>query len=145
MRQNFANPNQGAKTDEDFFTYQFPTFASIVAGGNQTQSIIIQADSDFLIEKLTYQADLAGVAQTDSTRPLPNATILITDTGSGRQLSNIAVPITAIFGTGQEPFILPRPKRISARSTIQAVIVSFEAAAVLTIRLSLIGRKIFAY
>ena len=145
MQRAFRNPNSGAQTDEDFFVYQFPTFSSITPGGNQTQSVIIQADSDFLIEKLTYQCDIAGAAQTDSNRVVPNATILITDTGSGRQLSNIAVPITALFGSGQEPFILPRPKRIAARSTIQAVVVSFEAVVVLTVRLSLIGKKIFAY
>lgn len=136
---------KGERFDEDFFIYEFPTFTSIAAGGNQTNNVIIQADSDFLIEKLTFQSDIAGATQNDSTRLVPNATVLITDTGSGRQLSSLAVPITAFFGTGQEPFILPKPKRIAARSTLQAIIVSFEAAVVLTIRLSLIGRKIFAY
>ena len=145
MPQQSRSQAMMQKFDEDFFVYQFPTFTSLAVGGNQTQSVIIQADSDFIIEKLTYQADLAGVAQNDSTRVIPNVTVLITDTGSGRQLSNIAVPITAIFGTGQEPFILPRPKRIAARSTIQAILVSFEAVSVPTIRLSLIGRKVFAY
>lgn len=139
------NPNSVAKHDEDFFVYQFPTFSTLAVGGNQTQSVIIQADSDFIIEKLTFQADIAGAAQNDSTRVIPNVTVLITDTGSGRQLSNIALPLVALFGTGQEPFILPRPKRIAARSTLQAVLVSFEAVSVPTIRLSLIGRKVFAY
>ena len=145
MNPQFRNPATSVKFDEDFFVYQFPNFTSLAVGGNQTQSVIIQADSDFLIEKLTFQADLAGVAQNDSTRVIPNVTVLITDTGSGRQLSNVAVPITSLFGTGQEPFILPRPKRIAARSTLQAIVVSFEAVSVPTIRLSLIGRKIFAY
>ena len=145
MRNTFVNPNNSGRTDEDFFIYQFPTFTSIAAGGNQTQSVIIQADSDFLIEKFTYQSDIAGAAQTDSSRVIPNATILITDTGSGRQLSNIAVPISALFGSGQEPFILSRPKRVAARSTLQAVIVSFEAVSINTVRISMIGRKIFAY
>ena len=136
---------QGKRFDEDFFVYQFPTFTSIVPGGNQTQNVIIQADSDFIIEKMTYQADIAGATQNDSTRLIPGATVLITDTGSGRQLSSLAVPISATFGTGAEPFILSKPKRIAARSTLQAVITSFEAAVILTVRLSLIGRKVFAY
>lgn len=91
---------------EDFFSYVFPRFTALAPGATQVQTVTIQADSDFVVEDLTFTADIAGATQTDGTRLLPNATVLLTDTGSGRQLSSLGIPIQALFGTGQEPYTL---------------------------------------
>lgn len=126
----------------DFYVYEALATA-IAAGGAANDTIQIEADADFILQKLTYQADLAGVAQTDATRVIPNVSVILTDTGSGRQLMNTAIPITSIFGTGRVPFILPNPRLFMRNSVLQVAFTSFEAAATPTIRLAFIGYKIY--
>ena len=71
----------------DFYIYEAETIAIVV--GTLTNDVInIEADSDFILQKLTFQADLAGVAQAEATRVIPNVLVQLTDTGSGRQLSH---------------------------------------------------------
>jgi len=126
----------------DVYTYTTGRVA-VAAGVSVTTNIAIQADADFEIHKLTMFADIAGAAQTDSTRVLPNASILIRDTGSGRQLMNVAVALASLFGTGEEPFIMTVPKIIKARSNLEVTITSFEAANTNNISVNFIGAKIF--
>lgn len=133
-------PNIIAK---DFFIYQL-NFGSLAAGASLTGNFTIDADSDFRLEKLTYFSEIAGGAQTDSTRVIPLVTALITDSGSGRQLSNIAVPISNVFGTGEIPFILGTPRILAARSNITVTIANFSASTTYSsIRLSFIGTKLY--
>ena len=127
---------------KDFFTYQL-NYASIAAAGSAFESINIQADSDFQLHKLAYFADLAGGAQTYSSRVIPLVTVLITDSGSGRQLMDSAVALPTIFGVEGIPFILPQPKIFSARSTITVTLANYSAATAYLVRLSFIGIKVF--
>ncbi len=126
----------------DFYIYEAETIA-IGVGILTNDTIAIEADSDFILQKLTYQADLAGVAQTDATRVIPNVLLQITDTGSGRQLMQNPIPIPSFFGTGRVPFILPNPRLFMRNSTIQIAFTSFEVAATPTVRLAFIGYKIY--
>ena len=126
----------------DFYIYEAETIA-IGVGILTNDTIAIEADSDFILQKLTYQADLAGVAQTDASRVIPNVLLQITDTGSGRQLMQNPIPIPSFFGTGRVPFILPNPRLFMRNSTIQIAFTSFEAAATPTVRLAFIGYKIY--
>jgi hypothetical protein len=127
---------------EEPFTY-IATFTALAVAGNQTVQVPIQADADFKILASAYQANLAGAAITASTYPWPNVTVLLTDTGSGRQMMNGAVPLTSLFGNGQEPFIWPAPKIMSARSNLQVQIFSQEAAVTPIIILSFFGVKMY--
>lgn len=127
----------------DFFVYEVDFTAGIAAGATGNGSFTVQADSDFKWLKACYFADIAVAAQTDSTRIIPLATVLITDQGSGRQLMSAAVPIPSIFGTGQIPFILPVPKIFAAKSTVGVSVVNFSAASTYNLRLSFIGVKLF--
>jgi len=127
---------------KDFFTYQLD-FDLLTAGSSLTKSFNIQADADFLLSKLSYAAALGDAAYTDGDRPIPNVSLIIQDTGSGRNLMNIAVPIPALFGTGQLPFILPRQRIFVANATINVTINNFDVAAAYNIRLSFIGEKGF--
>ncbi len=140
--RTIAANSQPERFIRDFFTYTTGR-QSVAAAATVVSNILIQADSAFEIIKLTGAADVAGAAQTSSTRVIPNALILITDTGSGRQLMSAAVPFGALFGDGNLPFILPRPKIIAPRSTLQITITSFEAANTNNISINLIGNKIF--
>ena len=127
----------------DFYIYEAETV--LIAVGALTNDVInIEADSDFILQKLTYQADVgSGAAQTDATRVIPNVLLQITDTGSGRQLMQNPIPIPSFFGTGRVPFILPNPRLFMRNSTIALAFTSFEAAITPTVRLAFIGYKIY--
>lgn len=134
--------NGGAPIAKDFYIYE-EDFDSIANGQSGTGNINIQADSDFVIQKLTYFADIAGAAQTANTRVVPLMTVQLTDTSSGRQLFEEPVAVEALFGNGQLPFILPTPKILPARSTFQVEVANFSASTTYRLRLSFIGYKLF--
>jgi hypothetical protein len=136
-------PIQAQYAYRDFFTYE-TDFSALAAAGSATQTFQIQADSDFIWHKGTFVADIAAAAQTDSTRVIPLVTCLITDSGAGRQLMNSAVPIPSLFGNGQIPFILPRPRVFRASSVVTVQLTSYVAAGTTyNLRLSFIGEKGF--
>ena len=126
----------------DFYVYEAETIA-IAVGASTNDTISIEADSDFILQKLTYLATVGDVQSTDATRIIPNVLIQITDTGSGRQLMQDAIPVSSFFGSGMLPFILPNPRLFMRNSTIQIAYTSFETAAVDDVRLAFIGYKIY--
>jgi len=138
-----ANNQQRKRREiKEFFVYE-ADFASVASGASATTNINIQADSDFVLQKLTYHADIASAAVTDSSRIIPNATVILTDTGSGRQLMESAIPIPSLFGVGELPFILPTPRLFSARATLTVVVANFDAAVTYALKLSFMGYKLY--
>lgn len=127
---------------QDLFTYEVD-FSALANGASSTGTIQVEAQSDFLWQKATYFADIAAAAQTDSSRIIPLCTVLLTDSGSARQLMNSAVPVSSMFGTGESPFILTVPKKFMARTSITIQVANFSAATTYNIRLSFIGVKLF--
>lgn len=128
----------------DYYVYEEDfAAASLTAGATLQQSIDVQADSDFIWQKAVYMADIAGAAQTDSSRVIPLCTVQLIDTGSGRNLFESAVPVPSVFGSGQLPFVLPVPRLFFARSTIQVQVTNYSAATAYGLRLSLIGYKAY--
>ena len=129
----------------DFYVYEAQTTAGtpIPFGGTDEDVINIEADSVFILEKLSFQADIAGAAFTDSTRVIPNVSVQLTDTGSGRQLMQNPIPIPSIFGWGELPFVLDHPRKFERNSTIQVAFANFDAAVAYNVRLAFIGYKIY--
>lgn len=127
---------------QDVFTYEVD-FTALAAGASQSSSIQIENSSDFLWQKATFFADIASAAQTQSGQVLPLCTVLLTDSGSARQLMNSAVPVPNMFGVGYSPFILTNPKKFMARSSITVAVTNFSAATTYNLRLSFIGVKLF--
>lgn len=117
------NPRTGNK---DFFFYQTQV-ASIAALALATSLVQIDADADFYCVALSYQASIAGAALTESTNVIPLVTVLITDTGSGRNLSNAPLPLPTIAGDGKRPYRLIRPRVFGASSTLQLNWTNFSA------------------
>lgn len=138
--QRQAAPNMR----RDFFVYGI-NFLALAPAGATTGAIQIQADSEFELQKLAFFADIAGAAQEAQTRVLPLVTVQVTDTGTGRQAFNLAVPIPAIMGDGQIPFILPTTKIFSPNSSLAFAITNYSAATTYNLRLLLIGAKLFTY
>lgn len=129
---------------DEFFIYTTGRpAAALAAAASSITNISIQADSDFLIEKTTFSADVAAAAQTFNTQVIPHANVTLVATSSGRQLMNVQAPLAGLFGTGQLPFIWPRSYLIPASSILQITLVSFEAANANFITLNFIGRKLY--
>ena len=128
---------------EDFYVYQIQ-FMDLLADTVQTGFIQIEADSDFLIQKLAEFTDVDGSAQQLDTQPIPVVRATIVDTGSGRQLMNLAVPVASIFGSGRLPFILPTPKLFVKNSRINVTVENFSTGTdYRNLYLDFIGKKIF--
>lgn len=128
---------------EDWYTYQIQ-FQDLLAGATQVGFIQIEADSDFLIQKLAEMTDINGSSQTVTTQIVPIVKVVIVDTGSGRQLMNQAVPVSSIFGSGKLPYILPTPKLFVKNSRINVTVENFSSATnYANLFLSFEGKKIF--
>lgn len=117
---------------------------NLAAGAtNQPFNLNIQSDADFLLINQTYSCNQLNAARTSAAFPTPNITVLLTDTGTAAQMMDVPVPVEQIFGTGQFPYILPQPKILLAKSTLQILATNFDAAAGYNLRLSFNGVKIF--
>jgi len=128
---------------EDFYVYN-AIFGSLAAAATGTDNVNIQADANFKIQKITCFSEIAGGAQTDSSRVIPLITVQVTDTGSGRQLMDAEVPISNIAGTGEIPFILSQPKIIAARSVLEVNVTNVSAGTTYANTwISFIGVKMF--
>lgn len=127
---------------KDFYVYE-EDFPSLGATASLTGSVVIQADSDFILQKLVASARDGA---TLFVPPDVQMTVVITDTGSGRQLVDGAVPLGNIFGSARFPFIMPTPRLFAARSTIEITLANISGAAAIAFeatRLSFIGFKAY--
>lgn len=134
-------PDQyGAK---DYFVYSALLTGGLGTGETDVASFNVDKDSDFLWTKGTFFALVGGAAITADTRPIPGVTVTIKDTTSGRDIMTAPVPIPAMFGTGELPFILPVPKLLPATSTITVNFASIDDASYSYIGLFFHGPKLF--
>lgn len=126
----------------DFFVYE-EDFLGLANGSSAQGSINITAEADFVLQKLAYFADVAGEEQTADSRVIPLVTIQIIDAGSGRNLIETPAPVPSLFGQGNLPFILPRPRVFFQRSTVEITVANFSADQTYDLRLSFIGYKAY--
>lgn len=127
----------------DYFAYSFPLFDPLAVSASQTETVNIQADSDFLIMAI------AGTARdpADPTSVLtdPAITVRIEDTGSGRNIQNRATDWRNMMGTGELLFYLPFPKYIDANSQVALTLENLDAAQAYNCRVALHGFKVFDF
>jgi hypothetical protein len=128
-----------ARPVNDFFIYQV-NFLLLGAAAVVTQQLQFDASSDFMWYYGAYAADANSAVQTEATRTYPLVDVLITPTDTSSQFSNIAVPVTSMFGNGENPFVLPAPRLIPARSSLTFQVTNRDAANT-NLRLQLIGVK----
>jgi len=102
------------------------------AAPNGQSTIQIDSGVDFYWIATTMQADLAGAAQTESGIVIPLVNVLINDTGSRKNLQNIAIPVASIAGFGERPYRLIRPRLFRAASTINFTWTCIAAASTYT-------------
>lgn len=130
----------------DSFIYTTPVIASLAPAAQAQVSINFEADTQFVCVKTAYFVDIAGGAQTDSSRVIPLITAALTDSGSGRNLQNSAIPLIAYAGTGELPMIWPNPRPFAPNSTLSFTFTNYSAATTYTnLFFCLIGFKRFQY
>jgi hypothetical protein len=128
----------------DPFTFVI-NFLPLAASQTATDNFITQADSGFAVVKTAFTvSDANNVFVTNISDNPKYAPFVITlsDSGSGRDLSNLPVSIDTYFGTGQRPFIWSRPKVLDPNSTFTARLQNLVATA-FNVRLAFHGFKIF--
>ena len=126
---------------QEYFNYSVE-FLALVHATTVTNNITIQADADFIIAKTMMDARTAAAS---TNQPTPYGTVLLIDTGSGRQLMDIPCALTVYFGNAQNPYILPQAKRIAAASTLQVQVTNKESATDYDLRLTFSGFKQYFY
>lgn len=140
---NIHVDSQGIRYIKDWYVYSVAV-ASLAASATAVANLNIQADARFEVIKLAAYADVAGAAQTTSSQVLPLVNMQVTDTGSGRQMFNLATPIPNICGTAQNPLILTNPKSFAPNSNITFSFENISAATTyLNLTISLHGYKLF--
>jgi len=128
----------------DFYSYTQRVAMAGTIGNTQGATYQIEADSYFYMNALSYQADVALAALTHATNVIPLVTIVIFDSGSGRQLMANPVPINCVAAeVGGNPFRLPKPRRFAPTSQITVTFVNYSANAY-NISLCFSGFKVYA-
>lgn len=112
--KNFLDP----RIDAIDITFYQTLVSGLANGTSFPTQINIDAGTDFYWFATTYQADVGAAAQTEANIVIPLVTVVITDTGSQRQLMNAALPITTIAGPGERPYRLILPRLFRANSII---------------------------
>ena len=130
--------------DLDPFTFNI-NFLPLAASNNATDQFITQADSGFAIVKTCFVISsnvdvfVANISDTPKYAPL---LVSLSDSGSGRNLSNSPVAVNNYFGTAERPFIWSRPKVLDPNSTFVAQVQNLVATA-FNVRFAFQGFKIF--
>lgn len=127
-----------------WFTYATVDTGSMAANAVATPSIQIQADSAFEVIKLTSATAIQTTTNTSSIDTMNRTlSVLMYDTGSGAQLSNIAVPIDAMFGTAKQPYVLPCSRVFNPSAVINFTITNTGTTVYTSCILALHGWKIY--
>ena len=124
----------------DTFTYNVQILP-VLASSSNTGTVTINNDADFL-----WVSTAGVVTETDNVTFLTDvpATVLVTDNGAGRTLSDVAVAWNNYIGTAQNPVYLDYPKYL-ARATSITIQYNNLAATDYNVRIALRGFKIFTY
>lgn len=130
---------RGYQYAEDWFTYTLATSAALAAGASASIQLNIQNDSAFEWIYATGQAISGGAVV-----PSPAIQVTIIDSASARNLMNGPIPFPNLCGTGQQPFILPIPRRFMPSTQVTFLLNNYSAATSFSsVQISLIGRKIY--
>lgn len=106
---------------KDFFTYQIglPSGTTLAPGASTVLSFNIAGESDFFWTSAQVEALEGSDGTTYDAAVKPSVYTTITDNYTSQPLMNNPVPLAAIFGTGQLPFILPIRKVFFAKATVK--------------------------
>ena len=117
-----------------------------LAAGAISAQIITPVDSSamFIIESQVFAANSLNAAVTISTQVFPLVSVMITDTGTSKQWFDNPIQIGMVFGTGQFPFYLPKPRIVPANAQIGVIYTNFDTAAGYNLRLGFCGYRLYS-
>lgn len=124
---------------KDLFAYSWEQTVTANTTGAPIVTNIL-ADSDFVAVKgiASMYANVAARTHVE----FQDVTVIINDTGSGRNLEDKAIAIRHLFGHPRDPVIYQPPKLFIANSSISLVFAN-NANADVIIRASMVGYKLF--
>lgn len=133
----------------DPFTFVL-NFLPATASATTTARFTVQNDSAFAICKTAYIASDTSDAAVSGLQPFGSGgltsfapfLVTLTDSGSGRALSDLGIPIDSWFGTGQRPYLWTIPKLLDPNSTFEAGVQNLSATD-RRVRLAFHGYKVF--
>ena len=133
-------PSDLQRRQMDPFIYEADILNAPAASAS-TSSLSINNDADFLVISL-----VGRVTSTDFATEIafPPATLLITDSGSGRAISNVSVLWQNTVGTALQPYYLDYPKYLARGTTVTIQYTNLAAATAHCMRLAFRGFKIFS-
>lgn len=139
LEQKIRDPKTGQMRATDFFIYS-QNFLPLAALATRSLDIQIQSDSDFLAVAAVavVRTTAAGAAAIPDRR----LTVLISDSGSGRNLFDRVQDFDDVFGTAQRPAWWPVPKLMRAAATISVQLTDLQNQAN-NVRVAFWGIKIF--
>jgi len=121
-----------------FFGYSF-AFGSVAASASGTSQISIQADSDFLVQQITYGAfDFTALAAVPGF-----ATLQIVDQGSGSNVFDQSTPLNNFAGNGTLPYILPEPLLLARNANLTGTLTNYASTNAVTYWVTLLGKRIY--
>ncbi len=124
---------------KDLFAYTWEQ--TVIANTTGSPVLVsILADSDFVAIKGVASMYQNVVARTHV--EFQDVTVVINDSGSGRNLEDKAIAIRHLFGHPRDPVIYQPPKLFVANSTISLTFAN-NANADVIIRASFVGYKLF--
>jgi hypothetical protein len=121
------------------------TFSSLTAGSSLTNVINITANADFIATGFHHRANVAAAGQNVSTKTAPLVRMLVTDSGSNEQFTNVAVDLENYSTNGNIVNTLPYPRIVSGRSSLTINVTSYEATNTLNIDIMIEGVLVRAY
>lgn len=126
----------------DFFIYSV-LFSALAPAANTPQTLTLDAASDFIWYYAAFSANnhAAITGYTAATRYAPPITVLMVPGDTSSQFMSQAMPLTHMFGNGENPFVLPAPRLIPARSVLTITANNLDTAITYDLYLSLIGTK----
>lgn len=144
MQQLPANPRGGQPYfGQDFYIYN-ALFGTFAPNASVTQNIQIQSDSDFEWVMTTAYGNMNGATPPFLETALLPINISLVDSGSSRQLFSAPIALSALAGSGKQPFILPVSRIFKAYSNLQVLATSFDAANTYNnVSMNFVGRKLF--
>lgn len=104
------------------------TFLALAQNTTQAQTLNIQANADFVLLALNHRAQIGAVQDSDSITA-PFVRVLLTDSGSNQQFTNVAVDLENYSGNSRYGNPLAYPRVIAGRSTISTQVTNFAPAA----------------
>lgn len=107
------------------------SFGAIAQNAQSTQQVQIAANADFVMVGARWRSILNnGLGQTVNNLPVPFLRMLITDNGSGQQLTAQPVDLAAYAGsTVDDAFGLPYPRIVAGRSSLSVQLTNYSPAA----------------